>query len=144
MGPAEAYEELYDFAVFTGKPSKTFMVATIPRSGSTHFCSLLWETGIAGSPLEYFNFIGVHRMRRRFPMEDIRDYYDAVCRVRTSPNKIFGYKLFIPDIAAAAKTQPDLLELIRPDVVIYLTRRDLISHAVSYSIASQTGAWFYN
>ena len=35
---------------------KSYIVASTDRSGSTFFCSLLWQTGVLGAPAEYWNF----------------------------------------------------------------------------------------
>ena len=38
-----------------GVPSKTLLIASAPRTGSTLLCRLLWSTGEVGRPKEYLN-----------------------------------------------------------------------------------------
>jgi trehalose 2-sulfotransferase len=34
----------------------SYMIATVPRSGSTYFAIQMWRTGVLGAPMEYLNF----------------------------------------------------------------------------------------
>ena len=45
--------EAYDCG--SGPATRTLVVASTPRCGSTMFCRTLWETGMVGAPKEYFN-----------------------------------------------------------------------------------------
>lgn len=42
---AASYGSAYDFPPWRGPPTKTLMLATIPRSGSTFVASQMWRSG---------------------------------------------------------------------------------------------------
>lgn len=133
----------FDFPEYQGAPSCELMVAALPRSGSTAFCSALWETGRLGSPMEYLNF----ELIAKFPrwanlLQNPTRYWATVQQYRTSPNGVFSFKMFPQNYKSILSLSSDLLEQIRPTHVVYLTRRDLDRQAISYSRAMQSSAWF--
>jgi len=50
------YEGRFDFPARHQGPGRTYLLASVPRAGSTFFSHLLWRTGYLGAPLEYLNF----------------------------------------------------------------------------------------
>ena len=50
------YEARFDFPHRATAPSRPYLLATVPRSGSTYLSHVLWRTGCLGAPLEYLNF----------------------------------------------------------------------------------------
>src|SRR3954466_5530762 len=98
---AALYSASHDFPRREEGPSNTFMLATIPRSGSTYFAIRLWQTGALGAPMEYLNFPILGRLLKRLrvdlPMDarSVLKYWKAVKALRTSPNGVFGYKMFM-------------------------------------------------
>ena len=139
-----AYLDKFDFPLFHETPPLKYMVATVPRSGSTFFANTIWSTGCLGCPLEYTNLRGVGLMRDRFRHMQSKDYWTQVQKIRTSPNGIFGFKTFVPDLVDILRSQPDLLPLVDSRLVIYFTRRDKVAQAVSYYLASKTGRWSFD
>lgn len=146
------YDSEFDFNCFGRSPIGTYMLATLPRSGST-FCAIrLWQTGLLGAPMEYLNFRIMGDLFRRLgyrPGEDghieatkISDYWHDAQRLRTSSNGVFGYKMFTSNYAEIAKKFPGFLASITPNYVIYLTRDDAIGQAMSYSRAQRSRIWF--
>ena len=131
----------------------SYMLATVPRSGSTHFAIQLWQTGLLGAPMEYANFrvmpshlmprLGITKeMALDLSQEQILAYWNAVKALRTSPNGIFGYKMFMQNFMEIVKKYPGLFEEIQPDFVIYLVRKDVVAQAISYSKAIRSKVWF--
>ena len=51
------YEGKFDFPARGQGPEQTYLLASVPRAGSTHFSHVLWRTGCLGAPLEYLNFL---------------------------------------------------------------------------------------
>jgi LPS sulfotransferase NodH len=138
------YQSAHDFAGFHGKPLTEYMLATMPRSGSTYFAIELWRTGVLGAPMEYANTPYISLLGERMDFKgDIVEYWDKVRSIRTSPNGMFGFKMFMRNYKDCQDDHPDLLREIAPDKVIYLTRRDVLEQAVSYSKAIQSKAWFH-
>ena len=38
-------------------PEHAYLLATVPRTGSSFVSHLLWRSGCLGAPLEYLNFV---------------------------------------------------------------------------------------
>ena len=86
------YEAKFDFPVRVAGPERPYLLATVPRSGSTYLSHVLWRTGCLGAPLEYLNFdpAGPWGFANGSPAEQQRLWLSAQ-RIRTSPNgKIVG------------------------------------------------------
>lgn len=131
----------FDFVGYRGEPKKTYFLSAIPRVGSTWFSLQLWRTGLLGAPLEYLNLIDRDQDVERFGRGDIHAYWRSVRRRRTSPNGVFGSKLFTRDIREVFDRQQDALSLIQADCLIHLRRRDHVEQAVSYGRAMQSRVW---
>jgi len=138
------YEGKFDFPGEREKPDLAYLLATVPRTGSTWFSHLLWRTGCLGAPLEYLNFEGHYAFAGNSP-ELQRSLWRSVLRRRTSPNGVFGFKAFPMQLQALHDGNPALLSevmsLVHPRRVLYLARRDGVAHAVSYARASLSGIW---
>jgi LPS sulfotransferase NodH len=137
-----SYQACRDFPRREEAPVQSYMVATSPRSGSTYFCLLLWRSGVLGAPMEYLNFKSSGGIVERLGGGSITDYWGELRRLRTSPNGVFGFKIFVGNYVQTLKIHPDLVPHIQSDRVIYLRRLDKIAQAVSHLKAIQSGSWF--
>lgn len=138
----DAYFESYDFHGSADTRIR-YMIAAIPRSGSTLLSHLLWKSGVLGAPLEYLNSpLTIYAMRRLGFSEINTSYWDAIQQIRSSPNGVFGWKMFWANYIELATTRPDFIPHIRADRVVFISRRDKILQAVSYAKANKTGIWF--
>lgn len=144
------YEPEFDFPS-GGKPTERFyMIATLPRTGSTWLSHLLWSTGCLGAPLEYLNFDpdGPYAHAAHDPAAQQR-LWNAALDGRTSPNGVFGIKCFPVQLQALATINPPLLAVVMralhsgrvPKRVIYLLRRDRVAHTASFARAALSGVW---
>lgn len=139
------YTEEFDFPRRKGAPSMQVMIATMPRSGSTAFCLELWRTGLLGAPLEYTNpKMATSTPRWTALLQRELKYWKALQRVRTGPNGVFSYKFFVHEYVEIMRDRPNLIPLIAPTHIVYLTREDKLAQAISYSKAIRSGAWFAN
>jgi LPS sulfotransferase NodH len=144
------YEGKFDFAARQPRPELTYLLASVPRAGSTYFSHLLWRTGCLGAPLEYLNFepAGPYGFASASP-ELQRQLWRSVLRRRCSPNGVFGLKAFPPQLDQLQQRNPPLLEEVLatilphggPRRIVYLRRRDRLAQAVSYARASLSGVW---
>ena len=75
-------------------------------------------------------------------IDDAVSYWDTLKSRRTSSNGVFGYKMFIQFYWTLSQNHPRILKEISPDKVVYLRRRNIKSHVVSYARAMQTNSWF--
>ena len=131
-----------DFPRRNDEPTLQYMLATSPRSGSTYVSLLLWESGNLGAPLEYLNFNHMGDLIDRLGGGDVCAYWRELRHVRTSPNGVFGFKMFLGHYALISESQPDLLPLVRADCVVFLSRRDKVAQAISNFRAAEGGSWF--
>lgn len=136
------YEGKFDFPRRAEEPDIVYMLASIPRTGSTWLSHALWQTGCLGAPLEYLNF------ERSGPYYFASHSADAQARLwrsllhrRTSPNGVFGVKIFPVQLQMLGRDNPALLQAVRPSRIVYLTRRDRLAHIVSLARASLSGVW---
>jgi LPS sulfotransferase NodH len=150
-------------------PSKSYIIACTPRSGSHFLADALAQTGLAGYPDERFP-----RPSEHIPMQTATgsaallldrpseasydDYLDAeyVARVideGTTPNRVFGLKIHhfqmddaVRRIRAYSKSketshQKQLSSALPNLSYIWLRRRDKIAQAVSWHKAVQSGKY---
>ena len=144
------YEGKFDFPPRTEAPERTWLLASVPRAGSTYFSHVLWRTGCLGAPLEYLNFepAGPYGFAAKSP-EMQQQLWRSVLRRRCSPNGVFGLKVFPIQLEQLNHDNPKLLEevlsVMLPKAgerrVVYLRRRDRIAQVVSYARASLSGVW---
>jgi LPS sulfotransferase NodH len=144
------YEGKFDFPVRARGPESTYLLASVPRAGSTHFSHALWQTGCLGAPLEYLNFerLGPYGFAAASPSVQ-QQLWRSVLRRRCSPNGVFGLKAFPTQLEQLRETNPRLLDDVlatmlprdRPRRIVYLRRRDRVAQAVSYARAALSGIW---
>lgn len=144
------YEGKFDFPVRTHPPRLTYLLASVPRAGSTHLSHLLWQTGCLGAPLEYLNFevAGPYGFAAGSPQLQLQLWH-SVLRRRCSPNGVFGLKAFSPQLDQLQRKNPPLLDDVLamilprggPHRVVYIRRRDRLAQVVSYARASLSGVW---
>ena len=135
----------FDFPDYDGE-RLTYVICSTPRCGSTLLGDLLAQSGDLGVPHEYMNFtndgvllaerFGIDRADPHF----FRSYFDAVKRVRTSPNGVFGIKTHFNQFEPLI--EPPLLKAIFLDPkFIQILQRNRIAQAVSASIAWKSEKW---
>ena len=144
------YEGKFDFPARQQGPALTYLLASVPRAGSTYFSHLLWRTGCLGAPLEYLNFQpgGPYGFATGSPHLQL-ELWRSVLRRRCSPNGVFGLKAFVTQFDELQRKNPPLLNEVlatmlpggRPRPVVYIRRRDRIAQVVSYARATLSGIW---
>lgn len=149
-GIETGYEERYDFPYRDGPPDRVYMLATVPRTGSTYVSHLLWRSGFLGAPLEYLNFLpgSPYAAAHGEPERQTALWRSALHR-RTSPNGVFGVKGFSLQLRELQRDNPSLLLEVFATVfpkdrranVVRLKRRDRAAHAISYARAALSGVW---
>lgn len=149
-------------------PRRTYVIASLPRTGSTLLGHLLRGTGLAGDPKEYLNPMQVrdwqarlapsavtraaHRAlpealtglagRGRWTEDRLRAHLDAVRARRTGPTGWFGLKLHHHHARAWFLDRGwSLDDHLAPTRWVRVVREDVVAQAVSWSRALQTGRW---
>jgi trehalose 2-sulfotransferase len=144
------YEGRFDFPPQSAAPDRTYLLASVPRAGSTFLSHVLWRTGCLGAPLEYLNFevAGPYGFAANSaPLQ--QELWRSVLRRRCSPNGVFALKAFPQQLDGLQRINPALLADVlatmlpkdRPRHVVYLRRRDRVAQIVSYARASLSGVW---
>jgi LPS sulfotransferase NodH len=121
-------------------PTTTFIVCSMPRSGSSLLCDLLASTELAGAPTEYFDRNQMDALRGRWGTTTFEDYIARLLKSATSPNGVFGLKAHFHQFADAFRGI-DPASVLPNLHLIYVTRRDRVGQAVSFAIATQTEQW---
>lgn len=144
------YEGKFDFPARATGPERTYLLASVPRAGSTYFSHVLWRTGCLGAPLEYLNFEGAgpYGFAANSPQMQ-QQLWRSVLRRRCSPNGVFGLKVFPIQLEQLNHGNAALLEEVLSVMlprdgerrILYLRRRDRMAQTVSYARASLTGVW---
>ncbi|HZS31248.1 MAG TPA: Stf0 family sulfotransferase [Gaiellaceae bacterium] len=139
-----------------GSASRTYLVCSTPRSGSTLLCSGLHRTGLAGTPTEYFNIGFRATLAARWGTRgDLGAYVRELRARRSSANGVFGAKLHWSHLdelrretnrTARRTVEPSaaltlLAELFPDATYVHMRRADADRQAVSYWKAAYTGAW---
>ena len=150
VGVDTGYEGRFDFPRRTGPPERSYLIATVPRTGSTWFSHLLWQTGCLGAPLEYLNFEpgGPYFFAAKSASAQAQLWPSLLSR-RTSTNGVFGVKCFPGQLELLQQSNPELLSSIMATLfarkgdarVVLLDRRDRVAHAISYARATISGVW---
>jgi LPS sulfotransferase NodH len=117
-----------------------YLVCALPRSGSSLLCELLFGTGQAGAPAEYFDPATMDRFRDRWEAESLASYVTALRERRTGPNGVFGMKAHFFQLAETFR-DGDLESRFPGLRYVYISRRDRLRQAISWARAIQTNRW---
>ena len=156
----------HDYPAWQGPPTRTLLLCTHPRSGSSLLGEALYFAGGLGCPLEYFHTGFRPGLAARWGTTTLADHVRAAHRWRTDPGGTFAVKLFWRDIEEIAGERapgrfvgldtmppadvpPDTYRAIAATLAdifpnprfVYLERRDRVRLAVSGVAAMQTGLW---
>lgn len=144
------YEGKFDFPPRARPPERAYLVASVPRAGSTYLSHMLWRTGCLGAPLEYLNFepLGPYGFANRSAGLQ-QELWQSVLRRRCSKNGVFGLKAFAMQLDQLQRSNPNLLSDVLAAILpsggrrrtVYLRRRDRVAQVVSYARASLSGVW---
>lgn len=129
----------YDQPPFSGTP-RTYLLASVPRSGSHMLGHLLHAAGGLGSPLEYLQLKNLAAWQQQLGTADRASTLRGIMARRTSPTGWFGVKAHWAQLAQVLD-DASLMELLDVREWVRITRTDTVAQAISLLIASQTNAW---
>jgi LPS sulfotransferase NodH len=139
-------------------PSRSYLVCSSARSGSTWLCEELSWRGL-GDPLEYLNPAYVRFFAWLWGCANVAQYRLMLWRTRTTAEGFFGMKilgmhffdlieeLFVPLVDGEPPSEPDerrrlYVEKILPGCsYVWLRRSDKVRQAVSWWVADKTEVW---
>lgn len=134
-------------------PRTSYLIFASPRTGSYLLCEALTNTGLAGKPSETFNHFYKEALMREWRTRSYADFFQQAFRRLSTPNGVFGTKIiwqFFEDFLDDLQTidgyeklsDHELLTAAFPDLhYIWITRRDKVRQAISYTKALQTWQW---
>jgi LPS sulfotransferase NodH len=142
--PPHPYQDQFSVSMDSQEVSwaKRFvLIASTPRCGSHFLGHMLGETGQCGVPLEYLN--GKNRVywARRFGTDRIETLFPEIVRHRTSANGTFTMKAHWNHFQPHVGSIEQLTGGLGIEKTIWLSRRNQLSQAISFTIARQTGVW---
>lgn len=138
------------------QPTTSYFVCTTPRTGSNLLCEALRNTGVAGNPEEYLWEDTLPAWYERWGVSTFEQFLERVRSEGTTPNGVFGVKVFagdymedflknvrrLPQYRDPRISVPALMSSIFPGLRhIWLTRRNKVRQAVSWWLAFQTRVW---
>ena len=75
------------------KPTKSYIIWTSQRTGSTVLCKLLEGTGIAGRPDEWLHEYETYDLLAKYGLPDPPSLQQKLWELGTTPNGVFGLKV---------------------------------------------------
>ena len=133
--------------------TRSYLICTVPRTGSTLLCRRLRRTGLAGYPYEVFEPGPAATRHERWGVSTFADYFDEFRTRTVSPNGVLGAKFLWKHVEDAPRRLRDEagFEGIRDDELlaaafphvryIHLRRDDKIRQGLSWWRAETTDKW---
>jgi LPS sulfotransferase NodH/glycosyltransferase involved in cell wall biosynthesis len=134
------------------RPGQAYLICATPRSGGNLLCEALTNTGVAGFPDEGF-FPAGDRVLDEADHANLWRVLAARLEARTTPNGVFGTKLFLTDLerlltrlrSTSGRENPAAFDLLVPLFprlrLVRLIRRDRLRQAISRLRADLEGRW---
>ena len=123
-----------------GDPQCSYLICSVPRSGSNLMCELLSATGLAGAPTELFNPGFMPVLKQHWGVETTEEYVDQLLARKTGPNGVFGAKVGWGQYRTVFG-DGDPRERLPNLHLLFMTRRDRLRQAVSWVRAIQSRRW---
>ncbi len=145
----------------TRYPSRSYVICTTPRTGSTLLCKLLAATGVAGMPDSHFHVPSIERWLTVYQLDESafdsrKDALQAIFELALARGMasadIFGLRMqrgsfgfFMEQLSFLSPNLASDVERIEsvfgPTTFIHLSRPDRVGQAISRVRAEQTGLW---
>jgi trehalose 2-sulfotransferase len=126
---------------------RSYLLCSMPRSGSSLLSEGLAALGRLGTPIEYFDGTGAFRwLWERWGCRDLDEYVTLLHHRRVSEDGVFGAKLHwfhVEELAGALGVdERAAVDRVFPRCrFVHVRRRDRVRQAVSWAVARQTGRW---
>jgi LPS sulfotransferase NodH len=139
------------------KPKITYFICTTPRTGSELLCEYLRGTRIAGWPEEYFQETHFQFLFKQFEATNFTEYFPKLLAARTTNADVFAAKIMgggyfdqtmarfreLPIFQDSPEIPPNeiMTDIFPGAKYVWLTRRNKVRQAISYSKAFQSNIW---
>jgi LPS sulfotransferase NodH len=118
-----------------------FLIASTPRCGSHYIGHMLGETGECGVPLEYLHDGNLRYWARRFRTFRLDVLFSKIVQHRTSANGTFTLKAHWDQYKPHIGSMDGLTRGLGVEKIVWISRHNQLSQAISTVIAQQTGVW---
>lgn len=117
-------------------------IISVPRSGSSLFCSLLQETNKVGYPLEWIckGFMEGYARHLEVGNFEVASYLDFIAKKTTTDNGVFSVHFHVDQYIELLDSGYDIFSL-GFDKIYYVYRKEKIDQAYSYAKALITNQW---
>jgi LPS sulfotransferase NodH len=134
-------------------PSRSVVLCALPRTGSSLLGQMLYASGAVGWSGEWFWREDVERNWAAWGISSWREYVDRFLEAGTAPNGVFCTKLmwgYLHDALFELRRlsrmyDEDDLAVLRAffpeQSFVWIRRKDVVAHAVSWAKAVQTAQW---
>lgn len=126
---------------FTTHARRIILIASTPRCGSHFLGHMLRDHGGFGVPLEYLHQGNTLYWAKRFGTRDLEELFPLFLRYRTSSNGTFVVKAHWFQFEPVKDCIDRMTGGLSIDRTVWVYRENLLSQAISYVIAAQTGVW---
>lgn len=141
-----------------GQAERSYLLCTVPRSGSWLLADLLEQTDLAGRPEEYFRPDHRNQWSKEWgiPVKGpFGNYVGAALANTVTDNGVFGVKLHwyqfewftgelraLPGADPAATDEALVGQWLPQPHYVHLHREDTVRQAISYYLATYSDMWF--
>lgn len=135
-----------DFPYFGGDKLCNYVICSSPRSGSTLLAQMLYDTKLAGDPLEYINPMYIMEYNKRFAGSSYEIYsiINNIKKIRTSPNGYFGIKLHFSQFYEILNNNNEcesIKFLSSLGKIIFIRRKNKLSQGISLYRSEASDIW---
>ena len=135
------------------RPTKSIIICSTGRSGSTLLSRTLSSLGCLGQPIEFFRSDMLAKNGVTALASELYPYLARVYSQGQTPNRVFSAKLHwdhLGQLLEIARTDPalrshsdsEILSYLFPNPkFIFIRRQNLVSQAISMEISKQTGVY---
>ena len=123
-------------------PSKSILILSTPRSGSSLYCDVLSEQNLVGECAEWFNmrYISAYAQLKGIKNINFNEYLNFIKRKTCNNTGVLAVNTHIEQCITLLNNKLDITKF-GFDSVIYLNRKDKIAQAISLTKAQITDKW---
>ncbi len=117
-----------------------YLICLMPRSGSSLLTELFYKTGKLGNPEEWFNPSAIMPSNiKKHGLKNLKEYIEHSLATHVSPNGVFGFEASFYQLNILMDAVDLFSFMRRPSPVVYISRNNFVSQAVSLYKATETG-----
>ena len=138
--PSYWLDERFDLST-SNTHKETCLLCTSPRVGSHYLSSIMSASQDLGKPFEYFHKGHLAEWMKQTGTNSIDECISYIVRHRTTRGGLFSLKAHWSQYKWIKKTNSTIIDSLKINHYIYLTRKDILGQAISNTIAQQTGSF---